>query len=417
MIFALASGALVLIVIGIFYYVLSRREITASPAESASKALYERRVEELAQDITSGEMLPDLAQAAEQDIVRVTLDDEKQVAVRQLTNAPVLPSALIALVIVVAVSGATYFSVGDLQRALGREPAPATAQTLDEESIRQAIEGLKDQLNTDPDNAEGWMLLGRTMMALGEYEQAVISLKKAMALVPNAPGLMLQYADAIAMSAGGKLTEEAQQIVRDVLAIEPDNVSALWLAGLGAAERDDNIQALAYLSRARELTAAAGAPTQELDQVIARLNPDDQALDQSAQFTQGENSSASSSTDLPAIPILIELKDEFADALDGDESLFVFARVVGQSGPPVAVRREDNVSFPFTTSLDQTMSMAPQFRLKNGQSIVVAARLSKSGQAMPQAGDLIGQAEAFNFPDQTPPSNSPLKITIDSTQR
>ena len=417
MIFALVCGALLLMVIGIFFYVLSRGDIAARPADSASKALYERRVEELEQDITSGEMLPDLAEAAEQDIVRVTLDDEKQVAVRELTNAPVIPSALITLVIVVAISGATYWSVGDVQRALGREPPPASAQTLDEESIRQAIEGLKDQLNTDPDNAEGWMLLGRTMMALGEYEGAARSLEKAMALVPNAPGLMLQYADAIAMNAGGKLTDEAQQIVRDALALEPDNVSALWLAGLGAAERANNAQALTYLTRARELTVAAGAPTQELDQVIARLDPNNQALDQSAQVTQDENPSTSSSTDLPAIPIIVELKDEFASALDGEESLFIFARVVGQSGPPVAVRREDNVTFPLTTSLDQTMSMAPQFRLKAGQSVVVAARLSKSGQAMPQAGDLIGQAEAFKFPDQTPPADSPLKITIDSIQR
>ena len=340
---------------------------------------------------------------------------KKQIHQRDGRNAPLVPSLLVVVVTLLAISGGTYMTLGDLDRAFGRAPVSAKEIPMDEASVRAAIAKLKEQLETHPDSAEGWALLGRTMMALGNYAEALTALKKANELVPDAPGLMLQYADALAMNAGGKLTDEAQDLVKRVLEIEPDNIAALWLAGLGAAERQNNAEALKYLTRARQLSAAAGAPTAELDQVLARLQaaPSQSATpDIAGTGTDSDNAQASTS-----IPIVVDIDPDYAARLGGDETLFVFARVAGQGGPPVAVRRAQDFNFPYRTSLDQSMSMAPQFRLTTGQSIVVAARLSKTGDAMPTAGDLIGRAAAFDYPDPALTEDAPLTITIDSIQR
>ena len=402
MIFVGICSALVLACVGALY--LTLRKIPDAEDTLAARSLYSQRLSELREDLASGEMLADQAEAAEDDLVRVTLDDEKQLNHREGKNARALPSLLAIFLVIAGISGASYWHLGDLDRALGRTPTTAEDLPLDEAAIEQAIANLKQRLETHPDSAEGWALLGRTMMAMGNYPEALTALKKANELVPDAPGLMLQYADALAMNAGGELTDEAQQLVSRVLEIDPDNIAALWLAGLGAAERDDKPQAIAYLRRARELSVAAGASTTELDQVLQRLGSAERGSD-----TPGAKK-------LPPIPILVALDAKYAERLSGDETLFVFARVEGQAGPPVAVRRENNVSFPHRTSLDASMSMAPQFRLAAGQSISIVARLSKSGNAMPEVGDLVGRAAAFNYPDDTPGDDEPLTVTIDTTQ-
>ena len=413
MTFIIVCSSLLLAVAGIFGYALSRTKQNERE-DIAAKSLYEQRVVELEQDLASGELQPAQAKAAEQDIIRVTLDDDKQVARRKLSTAPTVPSLIVTTLLITLISGVTYYQVGDIDRAFGREPEVATAPPMDEASINQAIDGLRAQLENDPENPEGWMLLGRTMMALGNYAEATTALAKAMELVPNAPGLMLQYADALAMNAGGQLTEQAQQLVHEVLEIEPDNVSALWLAGLGAAERGDNNQSLIFLNRARELTVAAGASTIELDQVIAGLK--NAGNIPAANASEGEKDSLEKSV-APPIPVSVELADKFGDIDPADYTLFVFARAVGQGGPPLAVRREPAVSFPFDTALDKSMSMTPQFQLSAGQTLIITARLSKSGQAMPQAGDLVGHSISFQYPEQAPSDEAPLKITIDQTQQ
>lgn len=399
--------ALTAFVAGYFYSVFRRTKLKDDVA--ASKTLYLRRMRELHEDVETGELLAELADAAQQDIVRVTMDDEKQIAHRHNRNAPVVPSTVIALLIVVSVSTATYLAVGDLDRALGRLPAQTATAPVDEASILAAIESLKEQLAIDPENPQGWALLGRTMMAMGDYDQAVSAFDKANQLVPNAPAIMLQYADALAMQSGGDLTVQSRQLVHEVLEIEPNNISALWLAGLGAAEQQDIGQAQIFLKRARELSAAAGASTIELDQIIAQLAPDP------ASVKSADNISDNDANSLPAIPITVEIAPKLAASIDGTETLFVFARATGVSGPPIAVRRESNISFPFTTTLDETMAMAPQFRLTAGQTITVAARLSKSGQALPQTGDLVGHTEPFNYPSANPDVSQPLKIVINDS--
>ena len=412
MIFAIVCLSLLLVCGVYLYFALSKSYSTE--VHPSAKTLYAERLRELTEDIQSGEIVAEQEQAAEQDIVRVTLDDEKQIKRRELKNAPPLPSVSAVLVILAAVSIATYISLGDLDRALGREPSVESEPPITEATVQSAIVELKQQLETNPDNAEGWALLGRTMMAIGNYPEALTALKKANELVPDAPGLMLQYADALAMNAGGEITEQAHELVTRVLEIDPNNIAALWLAGLGAAERHDNTAAIDFLTRAREISEKTGVSTSELDNVLTRLqNSPNKASDvenMTVKSTEGRSET------LPPIYIDVAIAPHFEKNLTGEETLYVFARVEGQSGPPVAVRKAQNVQFPYRTSLDQTMSMAPQFRLAAGQSIVVAARLSHSGHAMPEAGDLVGNAQPFRYPDDNPQQTDPLSIIIDSTQ-
>lgn len=413
MIFAL-SCLLLTTLVGAYLYLAFRRT-GKKDGITASQALYNRRMEELNEDIKSGELRQELAEAAEQDIVRVTQDDELQTTKRETRNASVVTSTAIALFIIIGITTATYYNVGDLDRALGRQPDLADPTNL---QMIDAIEALKARLAIEPDNVEGWLLLGRTQMEMANFSEATSAFLKANKLRPNTPGIMLQYADSLAMQAGGNLTPQSKRLVTEVLALEPDNISALWLAGLGAAEEKDIELAKKYLNRAREITASVGASTLELDQIIARLSGEDiNTTTTTSAETVKQSRNQDKNVFTPSIPVVITISASLAEELDGTEVLFVFARAEGQKGPPVAVRRETNVNFPFRTSLDQSMSMAPQFTLQPGQKIKVAARLSKSGQALPQTGDFTGNAgSSFDYPDGAPTEDSPITILLDGKQ-
>ena len=74
------------------------------------------------------------------------------------------------------------------------------------------------------------------------------------------------------------------------------------------------------------------------------------------------------------------------------------------------------MTFPYSTALDQSMSMAPQFTLQPGQRVKVAARLSKSGQALQQTGDFTGEALPFDYPAESPSEDAPITMLINAKQ-
>ena len=205
-------------------------------------------------------------------------------------------------------------------------------------------------------------------------------------LVGDVPQILLQYADALAMANGGRVTSEARALVVRALAIEPENVTALWLAGLAAAESGERGAALDYLGRARDLVTQTGAPTDELDAMIRRLESDP------AEAPPTVAGSASVTVEIAVDPVL-------NGRFEAEDVLFVFAQTAGERGPPLAVTRVAAGSLPREVVLDDTMAMAPNVTLRRGETVTVTARISRVGRPAARSGDLEGHSEPFVVSD------------------
>jgi cytochrome c-type biogenesis protein CcmH len=258
---------------------------------------------------------------------------------------------------------------------------PVAGTQPDQQTIEDMLASLRERLASDPDSAEGWLLLGRSYMALARYEEAVPAFARAFALLGETAPVMLQYADALAMAAGGRIGAEVRELVARILVIEPDNVAALWLAGLGAAEAGENPQALEYLRRARTAAARQGASTAELDAILDGLT--------AGRTPSGDAVAAAS------VRVAVAIAPELAEKISPEDAVFIFARAPGDNGPPLAVTRAHAHGLPLELVLDDTMAMAPMHKMTVGDTVIITARVSKSGAAAPASGDLQGSSAAF----------------------
>ncbi len=135
--------------------------------------------------------------------------------------------------------------------------------------IAAMIEKLKNKLEKEPENPQGWAMLGRSYLIMKRYEDAINALNEADKQNPNTPEIMLALADALAMSNNGKMQGRAEELIERSLAIEPNNIKALWLAGMAAQERNDNTQAIAHWQKLLPLLADDPQSKTEVESLIS----------------------------------------------------------------------------------------------------------------------------------------------------
>jgi cytochrome c-type biogenesis protein CcmH len=268
-------------------------------------------------------------------------------------------------------------------------PAPPVASADSAASSPHAmtlgqIQGMVDQLaarmRNEPRNAEGWLMLGRSYAVLGQFEPAIAAYRHVLTLEPRNALALADLADTLAVARNGRFEGEPAQLVAQALAAEPDNLKALMLAGTVAFENKD------YAAAARhwEKAVRVGPPDSELVR---------QARDNVAEARQLAGLPASVADAAPAASGLrgrVELAPALAGKAGPDDTVFVFARPAEGSRMPLAILKKRVRDLPFEFVLDDSLAMSPQARLSQAGRVVVGARISHSGQAMPQPGDLEG---------------------------
>ncbi len=390
--FWIITAALVLIVLAALLPGLLRpRPITRQLTQNL--VLRDIRIAELQRDVDDQVMDAEDLAGAEEEIARALLEESDPDSLASERAGSIAGHRLLAVIIfclIPAISLSTYLKLGSPQLATGAvatDPTPAPA--IDQKTIDAMVVQLEQRLKDDPDSAEGWLLLGRTYMALARYDEAVPALARAHELVGDIPQVLLQYADALAMADGGRIDADVLVLVHRALALEPENTAALWLAALGAAEAGETGKALAYLRQAKTLGARSGTPTVEVDAAIREL----EALAPAVQGSTQENAVA-------AVAVTITIDPTLRQRVNAQDVLFVFARAPGQGGPPLAVSKTQADNLPREIVLDDSMSMAPMFKLKVGDTVTVTARISKSGTPTAQSGDLQVSSEPFVIGEQ-----------------
>jgi cytochrome c-type biogenesis protein CcmH len=241
---------------------------------------------------------------------------------------------------------------------------------------------LADKLAKDPKNAEGWALLAQTYIELHQYKQADEAYAKAAALQPPDAKMLADWADARVVGNDRKWDKEARDLVVRALAADPKQLKALALAGSEAFDRADYKKAIDYWTKMRE-----AAPAGSMDVKLADAN-----IEEATSIMSGKKSAAPSSPAPAAAGATIGGTVALAPALQAKvaptDTVFVFAKAVEGGGAPLAVKRFTVAELPAKFVLSDGDAMVPVRSLSRFGEAQVSARISKSGDAVPQLGDI-----------------------------
>lgn len=366
-------AGLVLLAAALLPVVLALRTQRDTDGTDPRLAAYRARLEEIGNEARDGLIAADQADSARREIERELLAHVGATAAAGGTAGR--PHAATALIVVL--------STGVLALGLylhGGRPDLVGADTtvMQSADVEAMIGKITDHLRQNPGDAQGWEMLGRAYMAMGRHAEAVPAFERLLALKgEDDPGALVRYADALAMAAGGTLAGKPTELLARALALEPENRTALWLSGMAAVERGDNAGAVALWNRLLPLLQDPDTKS-EVTRLIERAGGTVTAATPVA-------------ANAVAIRVRVDIAQELAAGVPDDAVIFITARATQGPPMPLAVLRRAAADLPLDVTLDDTLAMTPDLRLSQHTSVTITARVSVTGRAERETGDLIGE--------------------------
>ena len=410
--FWIIAAALLLLAMALVARPLWRRPVHSAGAElarSASEAniaLLRAQLQQLDQELAQGQLSPEQHRSARAEIERRVLDEEGVASAPAHAGSPRATLVLLLCGVPLLALG-LYLHFGTPQamspEVAQAQGAPSPQQV--EEMVARLAERMEKQPPGNVADTEGWVMLGRSYAVLQRYDEASRAFARALQLMPDNAQILVDQADVTAMQQGGRLEGEPMKLIERALLSDPANPKALALAGTAAFERRDFNAAIGYWSRAR-----ANAPA---DSEFARALDTSLADARAAGGTAGSSAPSASAGTAPAaagvaasgapaaartpagaasISGRVTLAPALAARVAPGDTLFVFARAAEGPRMPLAILKRSAAELPLSFTLDDSMAMTPQMKLSSFASVVIGARISKSGNATPQSGDLEGQS-------------------------
>lgn len=328
-------------------------------------------------------------------------------------------------------------SATQMQQSGGGAPVGGGGTPEGHDNFMSVLDNLITRLNNNPEDIEGWFMLARTYAIMNRYDEAASTYAKLNEVVPNDPQILSDYADVLAMTNQGSLIGKPAELIEEALELDPEYPKALALAGTAEFEKNDFDQAAAYWERLLavippdsqlaqsvkesidEANTLAGKetgaqPVQTADASAASAQAAEEAADETAsvmQLAQSEGETSSAETGEPATMAIsgnVTISDSVASHVHPNDTLFIYARA--ETGPkmPLAILRLQASDLPAVFTLTDEMAMTPAMKMSSFPSVVVEARVSKSGQAVPSSGDLQGLSEPVKIGENN------VSIVIDS---
>lgn len=395
--FMVIGGLLVLAILGAILFPLLRRQPGETSPTTGQRELnlivLRDQLADLERDFGEGRIGEAAYQQSREELERRALE---QVGEAPPSVAPGGRQKLLAAALIIGFPAA----VGVLYWTLGAPESVAPVKTvtapkdgehaLSPEQILVMVERLALRLQENPNDGAGWLMLGRSYAVLGRYPESAAAFSRALGLLPPDAQHYADFADIVAMTQGKKLAGEPERLVRRALEIDPRNIKALALAGTIAFDRQDYAQAI---SEWQKVLALLPEQSPVANSIQGSIRDAQNRMAIAGQQT-GAEPPAAASADRPAalarVAGVVELDPKLRSAIKPGDTLFVFARAVDGPKMPVAMLRATAGQMPFNFALDDSMSMAPQFKLSSVGQVVVGARISKSGDALARPGDLEG---------------------------
>jgi cytochrome c-type biogenesis protein CcmH len=340
----------------------------------------------------------------------------------------------------------------------GEQAQPEFTQAQVEEMVTRLAQRMESKTTSEASDVEGWVMLARSYGVLQRYPEAARAYARAQALAPDDARILADHADVLAMAQGQRVNGEPQKLAERAVQLDPRNLKALALLGSAAFERQDYAQAQKFWTDALAVappgspfaqglesglrdaqqaaagragtgageaaTTAAGAGAGASTGAVASggglagapataanpATPSATAVAAAPGATAPGTPATPSAATGPSITGTVQLAPALAAKVQPTDTVFIFARA--EQGPrmPLAILKRSAADLPLRFRLDDSQAMAPEFKLSGVQKVIVGARISRSGDALPRSGDLVGQSAAVEVGAQG------LALTIDGVQ-
>lgn len=358
-------------------------------------SIYRDQLRELEADLANGTLDATQYETSKREIERRVLDEVEEDEL-QITGSGgphwTLAAGIAIAIPLVAIS--MYLMLGT---PVALDPAKVLAQSqegphdMSPQRLAKMVDGLLERLSGNPDDIEGWMMLAKTSQAIGRYADSVKAYREVVRRVPPDAQLLADFADTLAMANGRTLEGEPQQLIEQALKVDPKNVKALALGGTVAFQKQDFRTAAQLWRRILELVPPDAEFAQRMRESI--IEAESRAGMKAAPLAQASKQGAEPR---PAgSPVAgggklsgrVELDSAVAKSVAPGDTVFVFARAASGPKMPLAIVRLTAKDLPTTFELTEAMAMAPGMSIAKYPDLLVGARVSKSGNAMPQSGD------------------------------
>lgn len=386
--FLAAAAVMALLTLAWLLHPLLRRARSVSNAsrQAINSAIYRDQLAELERDCADGSLADSDFEQARVELQRRLLEDA---AVADAPPATLNPAKRTALSVALLLPLAAALLYAWLGHPAAMQPGEArhqvTAGQMDE-----MLAKLDARLQKNPDDPQGWAMLGRTYKALGRFDEAEKAFVRAGDIVNTDAGLLAEYADLLAVRANGNLEGRPLQLVQQALKLEPEHFMALALAGTAAFNRQDFPEASRYWSQLLKLLPPDSEDAKSLGATLAEIGgkPASQAGSQPAAKTAAGKPGPSNMT----ISGGVTLAPALAAKVQPGDALFIYARPLAGPRMPLALLRKQASDLPLTFTLDDSLAISPDMKLSGANEVKLEARVTKSGQAVRQPGDLIGES-------------------------
>ncbi len=395
--FVTAIIALILLALAFVVPVLFKKStLEAETYDDQNIEIARGRLKELKADLDAG-LLPqaDFDLAKQELEKRLAMDLEAMDKASQ--SSPVTQAgkqlAIVLLIMVPLAAVALYSQLGrfdSVNGSMASAPQHQANPDAPQMSMEEALVKLKQRLESEPENAEGWFMLARTYTALGNYNEAVPAYEQLLHLVGDDADILLRYADAMAMRDGGALVGQPKQIIDKALALEPDHPQGLWLSGIADSQSGNFKQALISWYKLQPMLSNDPESLSQLNAMVS--NAEQQfSPDELKKLKAQHQASAPVAVAQAEITVSVTLDAALQDKVNPTDTLFVFARAMQGPPMPLAVVRLTAADLPITVNLNDSMAMMPTLKLSNFEQVKVEAIVSKAGVAKLSAGDLYAE--------------------------
>ena len=287
---------------------------------------------------------------------------------------------IIGICLFVAIlSAGFYFYLGDAAQIAQK----STEKPMTQESVEKMVEEFAAKMDKEPDNLKGWAMLARSYRILGRNAEAANAYARAGAFVDSDPQLLADYADVLAANANGNFAGKPQQLINKALAQDPNNLLALWLSGTAAFNAQNYKAAVQSWEKLAKQLPAESDEARAIAASIAEARSKGGLAPASAPVISDQGVSGQ-----------VEIAPELKSKIKAGDVLMVIARKPGER-MPVAVLKTPVTAFPINFVLNDALAMSPNALISQMPEVSVEVRISKTGMAMPEAGDLISLSQTI----------------------
>ncbi|MET0086984.1 MAG: c-type cytochrome biogenesis protein CcmI [Sedimenticola sp.] len=392
--FWIISAVLILIAIAFLAPALLRtRQTMVLDRNQQNVVIAQERLSELEADLANGVLDQDQFQQSklelEQALILDLSEDDEGGSKDEAPRGPGRIAMGGLALLVPALTLVIYLNLGSPHLVEpGGQDMMAGHQSGEAPSVEQMISALEERLEGNPEDAQGWFLLGRSQMAQENYPRAMQAFEKVYKLVGDEPAVLLALADAEAMSREGDLSGRPSELIRKAVKANPSDTTALWMAGI-VEHRAGNLQlALQHFQLLEPRLAEEPESQARVQGFIATISEELGV----APAASPEPVASPGADAAPAkVKLRIALAPEFASQAGPEETVFVYAKALQGPRMPLAAARHKVKDLPLEIALDDSTAMMPAMRISNFPEVIVGARVSRSGNAIAESGDLVGE--------------------------